>query len=299
MEAFWSAQEEQRQLAVQACMNEAGFEYAPENDAMFSDPNAELSPLEYAEQWGFGMWTSMDPDSPMNAMGDDYAWPNEDIVMALSESEQNAWYEVNSQCYNDASLESDDVYRNPMVQQALDDFWSDVENDPQVQDALAGWRDCMEAAGFPFASEDDMYTQVYGEGEDQGELQSQFYESEAWDPASPDHAEWQALVDEEIGIAVANATCSPAVQEAREAVTAELRPGLVEVWQTVDWDLPPVTYEGEGDVVFMEGGSEAIGVVEEGPDASDAGSPEAIDLSGGGDSSATEPVDTVPATSTP
>jgi hypothetical protein len=281
MEAYWKAEEEQRQLAIQECMNEAGFEYALDVQAAFFDPMAGLTPLEYAEQWGFGMWTMMDPESPMNA-GADYEWPNEDIVNALSTSEQNAWYEVNNRCFTEAFAEGDEVYRNPMVQQALDDFYTDVENDPRVQAALDGWRDCMEAAGYPFASEQAMYDSVYGQGDDEEmwELQSQFFESEAWKPESEDHEQWQQLVDEEIGTAVANATCSTPVQEAREEVTAELRPGLVEVWQTIDWSLPPVTFEGEGDMFVVGDEGEMLGSLPDETGSSEPdGAPEAIDLS--------------------
>ncbi len=94
--------------------------------------------MEYAEQWGFGMYTMMDPESTMSQdLGQDYVWPNEDIVDALSASEQNAWFEVNNRCSNEAWME-DDPYRNPMVQQAIEDFYTDVENDPRVVDAKRG-----------------------------------------------------------------------------------------------------------------------------------------------------------------
>jgi hypothetical protein len=207
-------------------------------------------------------------------------WPNEEIVTALGVSEQNAWYETHSRCNEEAYANEDEMWRNPMVQQSLEDFFTDIENDRRVQDALRAWRECMEEAGHPFASQDEMYQQVYSE--DTAELQERFYGSEAWRPESPDHAEWQALVDEEISIAVADATCSPPVAEARETVTAELRPQLVAVWQTIDWDLPPVTFEGEGDMyVFSDDslfGDETVGSGSSVPGTGDA--PVAIDLSG-------------------
>ena len=64
MEAYWREQSELDQLAIQECMNEAGFEYNLEDsDEMFVDPFADLTPIEFAEQWGFGMYTVMDPDA--------------------------------------------------------------------------------------------------------------------------------------------------------------------------------------------------------------------------------------------
>jgi hypothetical protein len=89
------------------------------------------------------------------------------------------------------------------------------------------------------------------------------------------------MVDQEIGIAVANANCGTAVQEAREGVIADLRPALVEFWQTVDWSLPPVTYPGESEMLDLTGeliDEVPISSVEEGPRDS-AGAPVAIDLS--------------------
>ena len=86
MEAYYRDEGVQRELRIQACMNEAGFEYNPENvDEMYSfDPYAGLSPIEYAEQWGFGVYAAMDPESSMSQdLGQDYVWPNEDIVNAL------------------------------------------------------------------------------------------------------------------------------------------------------------------------------------------------------------------------
>ena len=142
-----------------------------------------------------------------------------------------------------------------MVQQAIEDFYTDVENDPRVLDAKEVWLACMEEAGHPFASEDDMWETVYDE-----DLQNKFWESSAWEPDSPDHAEWQSMVELEIGIAVANAGCSPPLQEVRQEVVADLRPAFVEVWQTIDWSLPPVTYPGEGEMIFEDESGELIDV---------------------------------------
>jgi hypothetical protein len=249
MEAYYREQEVGHQLAIQQCMNEAGFEYNPEDPGtMSADPLADLSPVEYAEQWGFGVYTMMDPEnSPYTDLGQDYEWPNQEIVDALSTSEQNAWFEVNNRCTTDAYME-DDLWRNPMVQQSIADFYADVDNDPRTRDAVTAWVACMEEAGHPFASQEDMQASIVDE-----ELQNEFYETAAWEPDSPSHAEWTAMVEQEIGIAVADANCSPALDEARDEVAADLRPALVEVWQTIDWSLPPVTVPGDGEIVEVSG----------------------------------------------
>jgi hypothetical protein len=61
------------------------------------------------------------------------------------------------------------------------------------------------------------------------------------------------MVEQEISIAVADANCSPALDEARDEVVSDLRPALVEVWQTIDWSLPPVTFPGDGEMVDVSG----------------------------------------------
>jgi hypothetical protein len=286
MNQYYEEQGRERELAIQACMNEAGFEYNPENtaDAMSFDPYNGMSQLEWAQQWGFGMWTTMDPENnPYSEGSDEFVWANEEIVSNLSEAEQNAWFEVNNRCSQEAWTE-DDPWSNPMVQQAMEDFNTRVDNDPRIREALETWVDCMAEAGHPFPSREAMYEAVYGDMDDEAtwQLQEQFYESEAWEPTSPDHAEWQALVDEEIEIAVADATCSPPYDQVREVVAADLRPELVAVWQTIDWSLPPVTYP-EPEIIGPEGE-----VIDEAPDDT-AGQPDTTD---GGGLDLGDPIDT-------
>ena len=272
MDQHWADQEEGNQLAIQACMNESGFDYELENypDMSSGMGGLEWGSPEFAEQYGFGTWTTMDPETNGMDMSVEYEWPNEDIVSALTPEEQNAWYQVQGQCSNDIYMSQDNLWRNPDVQQIMEDFYSDVENDPRVREAQAGWVDCMEAAGFPYPSPEDMYQDISAGDDETYELHNQFYESEAWLETSEDHDQWQALVDHEIEVAVANAACEPAVTEARETVQRDLREDLVAVWQTIDWSQPPVTFEGEDDVYLMPGESLPLG--SETPEGTDLGS---------------------------
>ena len=157
-----------------------------------------------------------------------------------------------------------------MVQQIMEDFNNDVDNDPRYRDALEAWQACMADAGHPFASQEELYEAAYGgqDNQEMWDLQEQFWESEAWLDTSPDHAQWQALVDEEIEIAVADATCTPALTELRQEVTADLRSSLVDMWQTIDWSLPPVTYE---DMMFP--GETAVEGTSDGTEPDGTGDP--------------------------
>lgn len=277
MQTYWRDQNRASEELVEGCMVEAGFEYVPQPDEMFSyDQYNGRTQLDWAQQFGFGVWTTMSPESSEEAYGQGPMtdWPG-DVVNNLSDDEQSAWWGVFDRCQQEGWSNQDDPYSNPMVQQIMEDFAVDVENDPRYRDALAAWQECMAGSGHPFADEQEMWDHVYG-GNDEGQMdqQMQFWESEAWLETSPDHAQWQALVDEEIEIAVAHATCTPSLTEARQEVTRDLRDDLVAVWQTIDWSLPPVTYE---DVVFGEGT-----LVEE-PSGSDVGESEPAEAAGTGD----------------
>jgi len=288
MNEYYANDELERQQAIQACMNEAGFEYNIDTNnggGFVSSP--ERTPEEQAEwarQWGFGMWTTMDPDASNEAYPefnslDEWVDPNP-FVQDMSESERNAWYEQSNRCYEQTYQDDNqtDPYRNPMVQQALEDFQTWIENDPRMRDAQKTWRDCMADAGQPFADEQAMWESVYSD-DDNGDLQNQFYQSEAWKPDSPDHAQWQSLVDNEIAIAVASATCGPPLNDVRQEVSESLRPRLVEAWQDVDWDLPPVTYPGE-DMLFDSGFGTEPAEVPVGSGVGSGDEPVALDLSG-------------------
>ncbi len=290
MEAYWADQSEAQERSIQACMRESGFEYNIDTQMMsMIDPRAGMAPLEWAQQYGFGVWTQMDPDNNPYQSMETTEWANQEIVEALSESESNAWFEANNRCSTDAYAE-DDIYRNPMVQQAIEEFYEEVNNDPRVRDAEEAWRGCMADAGQPFETEQDMYDHVYAGwngDEELAELEARFWESEAWTEDSPDHARWQELVDEEIAIAIADATCTPALQEVREEVQRDMRPELVAVWQTIDWDLPPVTFPGEGEeFVYVDGSrapeAEISTPGDSGPtDSEGDDGPAPLDLSGG------------------
>ena len=282
VEEYYHQRNVDEQRLVQECMNEAGFEYEPEiwDSGEFVDPREGISDLEWAQQWGFEVYTTMDPEtSPWNDVGPvTEEWPNQGIVDAMSTAEQNAWFETQTRCMRDSSMSmQSDPFRNPMVQQAMEDFQTMVDDDPRSREAMSAWQDCMDAAGHPYTDPESMWNDWYD-----ADKQEQFWQSEAWNPSSPDHAEWQQLVDEEIEVAVASAGCTPAWEEAMEEIRQDLRPQLVELWQDVDWSLPPVTYPGEWDWVDEGGAVEELPLdsMVPAPDGSAPGDAGALDLGG-------------------
>ncbi|KAM9866461.1 hypothetical protein ACIFOC_00665 [Leucobacter aridicollis] len=110
LSALWDGEEmteeamQEEQLKVEelvaACMQKEGFEYEPDTQSMtfFAGDEEEMDgpqwgSKEFAEQYGYGFF-----DSPWNNQpeeeGNEYVDPNQEYVESLSESEQQAFYEV-------------------------------------------------------------------------------------------------------------------------------------------------------------------------------------------------------------
>lgn len=240
MEAFYDQQNVEYQRRIADCMIEAGFEYNPENSGGVS---FETGGVEWAEQWGFGMFTSMDPeDNPWS--GEEFEWhdPNGEYLESLSEAQQTAFWAQQNRCYENVEWDdgSSAIWSNSDFQRVMQDFWADIENDPKTVAAERAWAGCMDEAGHPFSTVNEVYEEWFSQS--QNEKQMRFWESEAWLATSPDHDEWQRLVDEEISVAVALETCSAPLNETREEIMRAKRSDLLELYQTIDWSAPPVTY---------------------------------------------------------
>lgn len=298
LEAYYREVADDMQRQVQLCMNDAGFEYRVESVPGVVVGHSDMSPLEWAQLYGFGVWTAMDPDRNPNTATDNDPSANQELVETMNQSEANAWSTAQKRCSQDVADRASPAL-NPMVEQAPVDFGERVKSDPRVRAAEEAWRECMAAVGQPFQSQQDMSNHVYAVwngDEELAELESLFYRSEAWTDDSVDHDRWQELVDEEVAIAVADATCTPALREARQDVERELRPELVAAWQTVDWDLVPST---DPDDWMDEGASFTSDAADGRPDGrpesapddttgGDGSAPAPLDLSGGGASDTTE-----------
>jgi hypothetical protein len=232
---FWREFNDREHLQVQACMHDAGFEYEPPNldDRSFAHPID--AGLEYAEQWGFGMLTVLDPDADQPPSGGDRVDPNIDILDALDPAAQDAWYAVQERCA-EQEIDEGSLLHSGVFTQLMDDFQTLVETDQRMRDAQAAWSDCMIEAGHPYESEQQLIEWVYGELRAES---SGFYDSQAWEPDSPDHEDWLEMVELEIEVAVANARCSADLDEVRREVNADLRGELTDMILIADWDAPP------------------------------------------------------------
>jgi len=174
-EDTYAAQSKEQEELIAACMADEGFEYIPVDQtqyAGFSDDDVDRDTEEWVAEHGYGMQQSPEEIEAMNEQANDYVDPNQDYVMALSESEQAAYYEVlygvqdmeanadgeyeynweEAGCQGAASheVQGEMPYDNEKYKDLLDDMnsvYEDVQKDPEMKKLDAEWAACMSEAG--------------------------------------------------------------------------------------------------------------------------------------------------------
>jgi hypothetical protein len=190
MEQQFSEQQRQIEAAVAACMAEQGFEYVPVDPTAYTSfegswPGSDLSPREYAEQYGYGISTTLFEDMGGPPVSEEMPEdPNMAIVEAMSEGEREAYYtalygetpeydptaedqeiefEGPSGCYGEAY---DTVPPDPYtaVYEELGDELTDLYErqaaDPRIIALDEAWLSCMSDAGYPFEMRQDPYDEI-------------------------------------------------------------------------------------------------------------------------------------------
>jgi hypothetical protein len=191
-----NAQQMRVEEVVAECMAELGFEYTPVDYSqagwsMSSDDlDVEWGSLEFAEKYGYGATTDPWGNEEMVDEPPDEQWidPNQDYVMAMSETEQTAYYaalygnqeypegdeeewvydwtqngcqgKAQHEVYESAPGLGDDEYQALMEE--MNSLWEDVMNDPRIAEVGAKWATCMGEAGHPgFVGVDDAQNSIY------------------------------------------------------------------------------------------------------------------------------------------
>lgn len=189
-QAFYEAQEQKIQELIRDCMVEQGFEYIP---AVYPQPEGAFGAfdqVEYAREQGFGITTWYGNEELQGTTGTT-SWvdPNQEIVMAMSESESTAYHEAlygpqdqgtpqvdettgetffvqegfGAGCYGQASEEiyggQNQVYEE--MSEELDDMYTRMQADPRITEANIEWASCMSGQGHEYESPDKMYELVY------------------------------------------------------------------------------------------------------------------------------------------
>lgn len=189
-EAEYRAQEARIQEAIRACMAEAGFEYQPmlppEGSFMVGE---EWDEEEYVRTQGFGIttWYGNEDTTVTTMMEEEWVDPNQEMLEAMSESEQTAWWEAlhGTQEENDALMETEvdpatgeeyqtmtgygpgcygeaaeaeygDMEANNELWEelgpAMDAMYQQVQADPRIVELEEAWSACMSERGYDYES---------------------------------------------------------------------------------------------------------------------------------------------------
>jgi hypothetical protein len=242
------AETKQTEELVAECMSTEGFEYTPDvqnGGTIYSseeDEGVEWGSEEFAKQYGYGIvsWPGME-DMPEDT-GEEYIDPNQDYVEALSESEQQAYYEAlhgpspteeeiaamdedggyeydwtKNGCYGAAQHEVQSetnggmaAYEDPEFEdlfessnQLYEALWSEDSPNEDVLKLNREWADCMADAGYDGFSSPMLAQQAMSD--EYNELQMPDGEDGEWqEPSKADQKEFQ---EREIEVALADQGC--------------------------------------------------------------------------------------------
>lgn len=233
---------------VAACMSKEGFEYTPNPNGggvMYSeedDDGPAWGSVEFAKQYGYGIIDSpgMSGMAQSSDSTQEYVDPNQDYIDSLSESEQQAYYEVlwgpgpseeemalmeegesfdynweTAGCQGAAQhkvQQSQDSYTAAMedpefadLMTSMQDFYTALyENNEKMQALDRQWFDCMSEAGYTeFPTRMD--TSMVLSNEWNTEAYPEVAEGEEWKEPS-DEAK-KKFQEREIAVATADAKC--------------------------------------------------------------------------------------------
>lgn len=172
-QADYDAMNKEQEELVAACMADEGFEYIPVDQSQYMSSNNEdvdTDTEEWVAEHGYGMQQTPEEIEAMNEQAAEYVDPNQDYVMALSESEQTAYYEVlygvqepnvdgeyeynweTSGCQGAAQheVQGEMPYDNDKYTDLLDRMntvYEDVQKDPEMKKLDAEWASCMADEG--------------------------------------------------------------------------------------------------------------------------------------------------------
>jgi hypothetical protein len=236
-EAIYGGYDEKEQTArqnqvedlVAACMAEEGFDYVPVDQSQYASFSKDDGEDRDTEEWvaahGYGMTQTPEEQAASEEESAAFVDPNQDYVMALSESEQIAYQEVlygpqpteeemqsgeytydwkTAGCQGSAQheIQGDNVYDDVKYKPLLDDMsaiYEKVLKAPAVTKLDGKWSACMADAGYTgLSTKDDAMNQINDES-------NAYYETLT---GEADPAKLAEIREHEIAIALADFTCS-------------------------------------------------------------------------------------------
>ncbi|MCC2309746.1 hypothetical protein [Cellulomonas chengniuliangii] len=217
---------------IAACMQEAGFEYTPQESQSVSSPwddeDIEWGTEEFAQKYGYGYSGGSESEDGE----DEWVDPNADYLATMSESERAAyeaalwggpqdepvdedaeveWDWTKAGCYGKASNETYgdafSAYEDPAfvdLQDEMGRLYEKVQADPKLTALDSEWSACMNDAGFDFAK-------VSEASESISEAYNALWEAADPDTGGIDKTAEADLREKEMATAIADAKCQTKV----------------------------------------------------------------------------------------
>lgn len=240
-EKMWAEHNKKVEELVAECMQKEGFEYIPnvDNGGVSIGTDVEWKPddREWVSQWGYGAAKSPGSDDPG---GDTIEWvdPNSDYLNGLSESEQNAYWEVlygppmegdtidvewsweQNGCYGWAQHEAEGDSPYAMWESeeadafyaALETYYTDMQNNEGIRKLDEEWSSCMSGAGYSFAKRDDAQNEIFEE------LNAYYENLTEWIENDPKIDE---IHEKEVALALADLDCREKTDYTKRARTVQ------------------------------------------------------------------------------
>jgi len=256
---------------VAGCMSDAGFEYYPvaEQTGVIRLADARNT-LEFAKEFGYGYstesegpgagtmnWPVMPEPSEAERRNTEYRDSlSEDAVyeyeaalygaMVTDPPEEGQDINWDPQSMGCNGVAYDEIYRGSAVAEqftelnaAINQMWTDVEEDPRVGEALTGWGSCMATAGYPDLAQlvdaenlvNELWNRFNAANGNRIDLSLGETEYDAVKASIPEElAELQA---KEIAVAVADVTCRDEVgyTRIRRDVETEYEQAIVDTYR--------------------------------------------------------------------
>lgn len=241
------AQLRESEAIVAACMQEAGFEYTPQDPStdgggVAIETEEEYGTEEYAAVHGYGI-TTYDPEADPST--EEYVDPNADYLATMSESEMTAFYEAlygtqsteeydpdaeapvydwtTAGCTGKAEHESagGQLTADPAFAAFQEDtqaLYEKAQDSPETAALNTAWADCMADAGYAdLGTPEDAMNDI-------NERSMALHENLSESNPMPDEAAMDELKKVEVDTAVADFRCQEDVDYAdrSQAIMAEL-----------------------------------------------------------------------------
>ncbi len=225
-----------RQAAIRDCMKRSGFDYLPtERRQLPLGKSGELDESKFASELGFGLFTSVDPDNPLQTDIFEVD-PNQQKLLVMGKQERDAYYAAlfgkDERSRKAACFETSAADEMTLVNSVLEKHYS-AEKKMRSTPAWAAldreWSDCISQAGLGrFRSWDELYAQTEKSMDDfLKTFAPEVPDGRRFDPLLIDRNKLSFLQQEERDTASKSAQCDRPLEKRRAAIRSDAMSAFV------------------------------------------------------------------------